>query len=204
MVEFYDIEGTPVRTETIVDAAKYAVHLLYPAFLVHLALEDEDGDAADTYMNTTVHEVTIVEDGSPVTYLPVGGLLKLEMIEEGNVLQTYGTELVLSGVPSELVSQAFLYKYRERQCFIKQGLFDDSMSLVAISEIFQGRINNMEVTKGRQSLIKVNVENALVDWDRFTGLRYNQVDQIKEFPLDTGFFYVPEMVEKKFKWGVMM
>ena len=67
--------------------------------------------------------------------------------------------------------------------------------------VFQGHIDSLEVLRAEYDEIIVKIENAMTDWERPSSSRYTHEDQNLRYPGDTGFIYLPEMIEKEIFWN---
>jgi hypothetical protein len=135
-------------------------------------------------------------------YLGIGNLGSIDAISEGSALQMYGCSLTLSGIPPELIAEAFSNNYQGRAATIWLAPLTADYALIANPVIvFAGRMDTMDIQLGASATITLSVESRLVDWERPRIRRYNDADQKSEFPSDMGFQYVDKMVEAELKWG---
>lgn len=135
-------------------------------------------------------------------WLGMGTLGAIEAISEGSALQMYGCQLTLSGIPSELISEAFDISYQGRSATIWLAPLNSDYSLIASPVVvFKGRMDTMDIAMGTTSTITTTVESRLVDWERPRIRRYNNQDQQAAHPGDNGMKYVAQMVSKELNWG---
>lgn len=136
------------------------------------------------------------------TWTGLGNLGGISAISEGENLQMYGCTLTLSGVPVELIATALSSEYKEQPCTIWFAPLSHSYQVIVDPVIiFRGRMDTMSVELGDKATIQLAVESRLTDWERPRQRRYNNADQIYEFPTDKGFEFVAQMVEKEIVWG---
>lgn len=135
-------------------------------------------------------------------WLGIGNLGSIEAISEGIALQMYGCKLTLSGIPSEMISEAFTSNYQGRNAIIYLAPLTADYAFIADPVVvFKGRMDTMDIEIGATATISLAVESRLVDWDRPRIRRFNDEDQRSEYPDDRGFRYVDQMVQKDLKWG---
>ena len=135
-------------------------------------------------------------------YLGIGNLGSIEAISEGSALQMYGCALTLSGIPPEIVSEAFSQNYQGRSATIWLAPLTEDYAFVADPVVvFKGRMDTMDIEIGTTATITLTIESRLVDWDKPRARRFNDEDQRFNYPDDRGFRYVDQMVQKDLKWG---
>jgi hypothetical protein len=129
----------------------------------------------------------------------VGGV---QPIEEGAELQMYGVAMQLSGIPSDLVSNALNQTYRGKPAIIYCAPLDSDYNVLADPVVaFSGRMDTMQIELGTTATITLSAESRLTDWERARIRRYNNEDQQAVYPSDKGFQFVPQMVSKELSWG---
>ena len=143
---------------------------------------------------------TFVQDGTQ--WLGIGTLGSIEAITEGTALQMYGCQLTLSGIPPEVISEAFTQTYQGRSATIWLApLTEDYVIIADPVVVFKGRMDTMDIALGETCTVTVSVESRLVDWERPRIRRFNDEDQRSEYPNDRGFRYVDQMIQKDLKWN---
>jgi len=137
------------------------------------------------------------------TWTGAGNIASISPIEEGQSLQMYGCVLTISGIKSTYVAQALGVNYSGRPATIYIAPLDSNYTILADPVIvFEGIMDTMGLMIGERSAIQITIESRLVNWERAGIRRYNNEDQRKEYPLDQGFEFVSQMVEKALFWGV--
>jgi len=157
-------------------------------------------DFADGVVRVCNASYTFSWDGND--WLGMGTLGSIEAISEGSALQMYNCALTLSGIPSDLISEALSQNYQGRNAIIRIAPLNSDYTFIADPVIvFKGRMDTMDIEIGSTSKLSLSVESRLVDWDRPRIRRFNDDDQRSEFPNDRGFKYVAQVVQKDLKWG---
>lgn len=133
----------------------------------------------------------------------VGQLGSIGAIQEGQELQMYGCTLTLSGLDPSLVSLAMeSEEFQGRTATVWLAPLDEEYKVITDPIItFQGRMDVMPIRLGKTADISLNIESKLVDWERARVRRYNNEDQVSEYPSDKGLEFVVQMVEKELVWG---
>lgn len=131
------------------------------------------------------------------TYTGAGSLLSVGDVEENSDLAAQGAILVLSGLPTSILSAALSQPYHGRRCTIYLGSLD---APTAYTEIFGGDMDVMQVIRGTETVtIQLEVENRLVTLERPRVRRYTSADQKSRYPGDLGMDFVE--VERDLVWG---
>lgn len=132
------------------------------------------------------------------TFIGAGTLLNIGTISEVAELKADGIELQLSGVPEALVAQALSNEWHGRFGKVYFGV-SGSTDLV---EIFTGLIDELDIADDAQSaIIKLSLENWLVDLQRANAYRYTHESHQRINPGDTFFSYVQDLQDKQIEWG---
>jgi hypothetical protein len=136
-------------------------------------------------------------------WLGLGNMGSIGAIPEGLATSMYGTQLTLSGVPTEQISESTdPANYQGRNATIWLAPLNKDYTFIADPVmVFSGRMDTMDIELGATASITLALESYLADWDRPRNRRFNDADQTSEFPNDRGFRYVDQMVEKELKWG---
>jgi len=145
---------------------------------------------------------SITWDGN--TFLGLGAFAKVGVISEDTQLNAQGVELTLSGIDSTLLPEALSQ--------IQQGLpvllwlaFFDSAGAIIVDPIlcFAGRMDQPVIDEsGETSTITINCENRLADLQRRLVRRFTDQDQRMDWPRDTGFAWVSQLMDWTSAWGV--
>lgn len=142
-------------------------------------------------------------DGIASEFFGVGNLGRISFVQEAAELQAYQTVVSLSSVPSEMLAIALGEHYQGRPGKIWLLLVDsDDRSIVGDPIlVFQGRIDTMDIERGATGEIDVTLINALADWERPRGGRFNDATHQSRWPGDKFFEFVEQSVEKQIVWG---
>lgn len=135
------------------------------------------------------------------TFLGLGVLGAIGIIEEGAETRAYGLTVSIAGVPRDAVALALTQEYQGRAATIWEVQLDANGQPIGTPPIaFRGRIDQMTVTLGDTATVTARLENRLADWDRARVRRYTDEDQKRAFPTDKGFEYVTATVDKDIVW----
>lgn len=135
-------------------------------------------------------------------YTGLGYLGKITSIEEDVEMSASGIKVVLSGIPTSIISIALGTHYQGRTGIVYIALLDEDHGIQGEPVIiFQGRMDNMNITMGANATIELSIENVIRDWDRPRVRRYNNVDQQAIYPDDKGLEFVSQAAEKSIYWG---
>lgn len=131
------------------------------------------------------------------TYTGAGTLLSVGDVEENSDMAAQGAILVLSGMPTSILSSALSEPYQGRRCTIYLGSLDAPTDY---TEIFAGDMDVMQVIRGPETVtIQLEVESRLVTLERARVRRYTSADQKSRYPGDKGLDFVE--VERDLVWG---
>lgn len=156
-------------------------------------------------------------------WIGVGNVGSISAIEESSDLGVKGVEMTLTGVPTDLISVAFLEDYQWKPVYIYMAPMSLDLTLNAnwdtyplidsITDtidvygglppalIFSGRIDKMDIRFGKTATIILRAESRLIDWKRPKIRRYNNEDQKIRFPNDRGFEYIERIANATIQWG---
>lgn len=137
------------------------------------------------------------------TWTGAGTLMTIGGIEESSELKAIGTNISLSGLPSDIVSLALTEDYQGRGATIYLGALDESGDVIADPVIvFSGRMDVMSIEEsGDTAQINISIENRLIDFERTKVRRYTDQDQKIDYPSDKGFEFVVAIQNKELTWG---
>jgi hypothetical protein len=135
------------------------------------------------------------------TFLGIGVLGSIGVIEEGAETRAYGLTVSISGVPRDAVALALTQEYQGRAATLWEVQLDGNGQPIGTPPIaFRGRMDQMTVTLGDTATVTARLENRLADWDRPRVRRYTDEDQKRLFPTDKGFEFVTATVDKDIVW----
>lgn len=175
----------------VVDAA--VVDLVRPLLMVKL---DYDTGAL------RLHSGAGILNWDGADWYGLGDMGKIGGMEENLELSASGLRLTLSGINQDSIARTLGENYQGNPAYIYLALLDTNHQIIGSPvTLFQGRMDNHEMTLGSEASISVNVENALRDWDRPRERRYNNDDQRGRYPDDRGLEYVDQATSKELYWG---
>jgi len=160
------------------------------------------------------------------TYSGVGTMLDIGQIDETAEMSASGATVVLSGIPSSMLSLALDEQYQGRVATIMFGVTSFTASSWAISngfwndakvwldseiwydsnyqimDVFSGYLDQMNISESSDTCtISVSIESKLIDLERPRIFRYNSASQKSLYPSDLGFDFVESLQNKQFTWG---
>lgn len=143
--------------------------------------------------------VDVVISGN--TFLGIGSLGAIGVIEEGAEARAYGLTVSLSGVPRDSVALALTQEYQGRPATVWELQLDaNGLPIGTPPVVFRGRMDQMSVTLGEMAAVAIRLENRLADWERARVRRYTDEDQKRFFSTDKGFEFVTATVDKSIVW----
>lgn len=132
-----------------------------------------------------------------------GDLASIDQVEEGMALSPYALRLMLTGMPSQVSTEAMGENYYRRPVTLYLGALNPEFQLVSNpAEIFFGYIEDMPVSIGGEDgdRILCTVESELAIFDRPGNLRYTQAQLEADHPGDKGLEYLEYMVDVRPIW----
>ena len=105
------------------------------------------------------------------TYIGSGNLLSIDGLAEASDLSAQGTDIVLNGIDSTILTYALTEEYQGREVNIYWGVSGVS----EVVEVFSGYMDQMTIVdKGDTSTIKLSVESKLIVLERPNIRRYTE------------------------------
>lgn len=135
------------------------------------------------------------------TFLGIGMLGSISVIEEGAELRAYGLTLQVSAIPRDMVSIALGQNYSGRRATLWEvplSQYDEPVADPFI--VFRGRMDQMDISVGTSATVTVRLENRLADWERPRIRRYTDADQKTRYPTDQAFRFVSATTDKELVW----
>lgn len=135
------------------------------------------------------------------TFLGIGVLGSVSVVEEGAETRAYGMTVGVTGIPRDAVALALTQEYQGRAATLWEVQLDATGAPIGTPPIiFRGRMDQMSVQLGETASVTVRLENRLADWDRPRVRRYTHEDQSRAYPGDKGLEFVTSTVEKDIVW----
>lgn len=137
------------------------------------------------------------------TWTGLGALGAIGDVEESDDLSANGTVYQLSGVNSTLLGEALAEQIYERLAIRYEGFIDDNGALVDTPhELRRDFMHTMPTVRGGEvDTITLNCESEMIRDNRAPGGMFSDEDQQVLFASDTGFQYVPQMIDAQVQWG---
>ena len=138
------------------------------------------------------------------TWLGMGSLGNVSMIEEGVNVQARGITLSLSGFDSNLLGLVMNELVNGSPATLYLGLFGGApLALLADPiPVWAGRTDQAKISvSGDSATISINCESRLLDLNQSAARRYTNDDQHMEYPQDRGLEFVYTIIETIITWG---
>lgn len=136
--------------------------------------------------------------GTDQTFTGSGELLSINGLDEVNDLSAKNATLMLTGIPSEIISLALQEPYQRRPCRFYVG----EQSVSDVVEIFGGLMNTMQIVdEAETSTIQLVVDSQLVELERSSNWRYTDENHKSRHAGDTFFSYVQSIQDVQVPWG---
>lgn len=167
-----------------------------------LAIELEISDGTLRFWNG-YGNLTMTAGGSSKLFLGTGDLLNISSVEETSTLKMNGITISLGGIKSSLISSILSAQYTNRLGTVYMGLFDNNKNVIAdVYTLFQGKMDVANIQEGPEtSVIQINIESRLVQFELPLNRMYTLEDQQIDFPNDIGFEFIPDLQDKEIIWG---
>ena len=139
------------------------------------------------------------------TYIGSGNLLSIDGLAEASDLSATGTDIVLNGIDSTILTYALTEEYQGREVNIYWGVGGVS----EVVEVFSGYMDQMIITdKGDTSTIKLSVESKLIILERPNIRRYTEGSHSSVIATegysnsnDSFFRWVAKLQDVQVPWG---
>ena len=139
------------------------------------------------------------------TYIGSGNLLSIDGLAEASDLSATGTDIVLNGIDSTILTYALTEEYQGREVNIYWGVGGVS----EVVEVFSGYMDQMTIVdKGDTSTIKLSVESKLIVLERPNIRRYTEGSHSAVIATegysnsnDSFFRWVAKLQDVQVAWG---
>lgn len=137
------------------------------------------------------------------TWTGVGTLGSVSAIGESSDIRANGITVMLSGVPSDMISLALGESRQGKIGRVYMGFMDSSNAVISDPYLaFEGRLDVPSIREdGDTSTITIAYESRLIDLQRSREIRYTHEEQIRLYPDDLGLEYVASLQEADILWG---
>jgi hypothetical protein len=170
------------------------------ATLVRLALLfDFELDGANYYFWTGRHDLSY----GGHTYLGNGYLEDFSSVDDSKERKSSGLQIVLSGIPSAMISAALSNGNVATECSLKLATLDANFAIDGTPiETFKGIIDNVEILNdGINPTLQLIYTGKYDDLDRYNERRYTASSQKELVAGDKGFDYVAQLQSWTGVWG---
>lgn len=131
-------------------------------------------------------------------YLGVGTILGFSDVTETGNIEATGTQVTLSGLPSELVSVALSEPY---QGSVVNLWFGERSVASDMVQIGSGVLDQMLIDDNPETAtITITVESILIELQKARGLRYTMEDHKLAYPDDKIFEFVADIQDMEINW----
>ncbi len=131
-----------------------------------------------------------------------GDLLGVSAITQTSDLSAEGITIELSGLNSDDVSSIINEVQQNAALDVWYGMLSSGAIIADPVHCFSGHIDVPTIQDdGDKATISITAENELITLSRASQRRYTQDNQQIDFPLDTGFQYVPSVQLWNGAWG---
>ena len=155
------------------------------------------------YVHDNIGDITADDwSGTSRTWSGLGDFGSISTIEEGKDISPYKVDLVLSGLDDDMTQAALNDDSVLRDVYILVGFIGLDRTVVADPHpMWYGKIDDVQMAIGAQSVIRVSCESHLAAFEKTNGRLQNDADHQVEHANDLFYQYLPQMVEAKFRWG---
>jgi len=162
-----------------------------------------DSPTGTLYLHDNIGDITADDwGGTPRTWSGLGDFGSISTIEEGSDISPYKVDLVLSGIDATIANAHLADDTILREVYLSIGFIGlDRVVLSDPHPMWSGKIDDVQVAVGAQSVIRVSCESQLAAFEKTNGRLQNDADHQSEFSGDLFYKYLPQMVEAKFRWG---
>jgi hypothetical protein len=137
------------------------------------------------------------------TWLGIGTLGAISVIEEGSTVQAKGITLTLSGINAALLADVLTEFQLGAPVAVYLGLFSGGRTLIGDPiPSWAGSMDQPTIDVAAESaVISINCESSLLDMNIPVYRRYSNEDQQLDFPGDKGLEFVSAIQETTIYWG---
>lgn len=156
-------------------------------------------DSATLYLHNGVG--TYIWGGH--TWIGVGALGSIGDVDESDDLSAPGAIYQLSGINTTILTESLGEQIYKRLAIRYEGFLDDNGALVDTPhELRRDFMHRMPSSRGGEiDTITLHCESEMIADRRAPGGMFSDEDQQVLFPGDTGFQYVPQMMDAQIQWG---
>lgn len=162
-----------------------------------------DFESGSVYFNDSPRDITWGGN----LYVSSGKVIQHSEIEDNIDFQITGTNIVVSGVPIDIMTLFINTSLIGRKIRIYQGFLDSNLALIADPFLkFQGSMDGgaleEDPTSGTAS-ITIPCVNVFADFEKTQGRKTNDNTQKAFFSDDRAFEFIPTLRDSIIKWGTV-
>jgi hypothetical protein len=136
------------------------------------------------------------------TFVGVGSFASIGTIQESTEVEAIGTSVTLSGIDPVLLNDSLTDMVPGAQATLYFGLLANGAIIGAPYLIFNGAMDKATVSMGPDTIsITLAIETRMLDFSRASNRRYTSADQRQQFPTDTAFSNVEQLMDQALSWG---
>lgn len=198
----------------------FAVELMFDTRVVQFGGQEVTSEPL--YFWTGLGEITI----GGITYTGAGQFLQISSVTETADLRAAGATVVMSGLPTDVISLALQEPYQGRIARIKFGMMnankanaveedgglftlEDTGDLdfsegdpAVLIPLFTGYMDQMNIKEGPDDCtVTLSIENKLVDLEVSKTRRYTSEYAKQRDPNDTAFDFINDLQNRQLSWG---
>jgi hypothetical protein len=198
----------------------FAVELMFDTRVVQFG--GQEVRAEPLYFWTGLGEITI----GGITYTGAGQFLQISSVTETADLRAAGATVVMSGLPTDVISLALQEPYQGRIARIKFGMMnankanavEEDGGLFTLEDtgdldfsegdpailipLFTGYMDQMNIKEGPDDCtVTLSIENKLVDLEVSKTRRYTSEYAKQRDPSDTAFDFINDLQNRQLSWG---
>jgi hypothetical protein len=137
------------------------------------------------------------------TWLGNGVFMGLSSLRENEQLEADGLDVILAGVPAEIVSLVLIYAQHNAAGKVYLGFMQPGRTVIADPIVlFSGTLDVPKISDGPTQLtISLTYESTLILLKEAKDLRYTDAQQKQMFAGDKGFEFVEQIDQWSAYWG---
>lgn len=137
------------------------------------------------------------------TWSGLGALGAMSPIEETEEQSAYRVSYQLSGVNTTIITQALNENIYKRLAIRYAGFLDENGQLVDTPhELRRDFMDQMPIAQGGEiDTVTLNCESEMIRDTRAPGRMFSDEDQQVAFAGDTGFQFLPQLIDADIHWG---
>ena len=137
------------------------------------------------------------------TYTGAADFMKIGTVDETTEIKATGINVMLSGIPSSLLSAALSESYQGRDITMYFGTLDNTGAINDTPYVlFKGSMDVMNIAESNETAtVSITGESRLIDLEIARERRYTSEDQKIDYPNDKGLEFVADLQQKQILWG---